>query len=329
MNALVPAFPDGINIHWVVRRKDCSEPLLRELKIDDAVVIDSGRGVVTNAIEFAGAVMRTIRETRRRNIDLWFSKYGAVNMAARLLGVRNVSFNDDDADIVPIIAKTSYPFADRVLCLTETRMKGYEEQAIRYDSFHELYYLHPNRFSPDQAVLERNQIDCRDPYCIIRLSALTAHHDVGVGGVAEDLLDEILAILSGKLRVYISSEKPLAEKYRPYGLSAGAADIHHLLAFAELLIGDSQTMSAEAAVLGTPAIRISDFTGKLSYLNTLESYGLITSFTPSNTGAILSLVRSLEFGARAKAEHRARREVMLKDKIDPVPWVVQQLLSLL
>ena len=52
-------------------------------------------------------------------------------------------------------------------------------------------------------------------------------------------------------------------------------DIHHVLYFAEMFIGDSQTMAAEAAVLGTPSLRFSDFTGKLNYLNELESPKLI------------------------------------------------------
>ena len=34
------------------------------------------------------------------------------------------------------------------------------------------------------------------------------------------------------------------------------SDMHHALAFASLYIGDTQTMAAEAAVLGTPSIRL-------------------------------------------------------------------------
>ena len=55
--------------------------------------------------------------------------------------------------------------------------------------------------------------------------------------------------------------------------------MHHALYFAEMFIGDSQTMTAEAAVLGTPALRLNNFVGKLGYLNELErkfnlTYGL-------------------------------------------------------
>jgi predicted glycosyltransferase len=55
-----------------------------------------------------------------------------------------------------------------------------------------------------------------------------------------------------------------------------------------MYIGDSQTMTAEAAVLGTPAIRFNDFVGELSYLEELEytfdlTYGIKTNFYKCQT----------------------------------------------
>ena len=43
------------------------------------------------------------------------------------------------------------------------------------------------------------------------------------------------------------------------------------MAFASLYIGDSQTMAAEAGVVGTPFVRLNDFVGRLSYLHELEA----------------------------------------------------------
>lgn len=58
--------------------------------------------------------------------------------------------------------------------------------------------------------------------------------------------------------------------------------IHHAMAFAKMYIGDSQTMAAEAAVLGTPSIRFNDFVGEIGYLEELENtyqltFGIMTS----------------------------------------------------
>ena len=42
------------------------------------------------------------------------------------------------------------------------------------------------------------------------------------------------------------------------------------MVFASLYIGDSQTMSAEAGVLGVPFVRFNDFVGRIGYLRELE-----------------------------------------------------------
>jgi len=42
--------------------------------------------------------------------------------------------------------------------------------------------------------------------------------------------------------------------------------MHHVMAFASLYIGDSQTMAAEAGVLGVPFVRFNDFVGRIGYL---------------------------------------------------------------
>ena len=59
--------------------------------------------------------------------------------------------------------------------------------------------------------------------------------------------------------------------------------MHHVMAFASLYIGDSQTMAAEAGVVGTPFVRLNDFVGRLSYLHELEAP---TDFTPRSDGYV-------------------------------------------
>lgn len=43
-----------------------------------------------------------------------------------------------------------------------------------------------------------------------------------------------------------------------------------MMAFASLYIGDSQTMAAEAGILGVPFVRFNDFVGRIGYLRELE-----------------------------------------------------------
>ena len=109
------------------------------------------------------------------------------------------------------------------------------------------------------------------------------------------------------------------------------------MVFASLYIGDSQTMSAEAGVLGVPFVRFNDFVGRIGYLRELEDtyelgYGIhATPLTadspirradglaqPSGVEALYERVEQLVAtpAEERKATFQSRREKMLSDKID-------------
>ena len=109
------------------------------------------------------------------------------------------------------------------------------------------------------------------------------------------------------------------------------------MVFASLYIGDSQTMSAEAGVLGVPFVRFNDFVGRIGYLRELEDtyelgYGIhATPLTadspirradglaqPSGVEALYERVEQLVAtpAEERKATIQSRREKMLSDKID-------------
>jgi hypothetical protein len=94
------------------------------------------------------------------------------------------------------------------------------------------------------------------------------------------------------------------------------------MAFASLYIGDSQTMAAEAGVLGVPFVRFNDFVGRIGYLNELENdYELGYGIKASSDGSVDALCSRVENLVAMKADERKvkfaeRRAKMLSDKID-------------
>lgn len=310
---------------WVLRDKDCLLGLARADGLRFTVLSAAQRGLVRNATTLTADIFRAIRLQRRLGIDCWLTKYGAACIAARLTGRRSIAFNDDDADVVPLIAATAYPFANAILAPTVTRMGRYERKTTRFDGNFELFYLHPNRFVPDRDALSRVGIDSGRPYLLVRLSALTAHHDVGARGVSEQVLRRIIELAEGRCRVFISSEKPLADEFEPYRIPIQPESMHHALAFARLLVGDSQTMTSEAAVLGTPAIRISSFVGRLSYLDELERYGLSFGFQPGDEASAIEKVRHILYAKVDANEFKTRRDAFLQVKGDPLPRFVRRI----
>jgi uncharacterized protein len=89
------------------------------------------------------------------------------------------------------------------------------------------------------------------------------------------------------------------------------------MAFAQLYIGDSQTMATEAAVLGVPALRYNSFAGKISVLKELENkYGLMFSYLPSEFNKLKEKLTEMLSMDNLKKEWQVRRMRMLEDKID-------------
>ena len=125
-----------------------------------------------------------------------------------------------------------------------------------------------------------------------------------------------------KPRIYITSERPLEPQFEKYRIKINPLDMHHVMAFASLYIGDSQTMAAEAGVLGVPFVRFNDFVGRIGYLRELEDkYELGYGIKASDEGSVDALCERVETlvsmpSAERKATFQSRREKMLSEKID-------------
>ncbi|MBT3221595.1 MAG: hypothetical protein HN348_21145 [Proteobacteria bacterium] len=304
---------------WVVRDKDCVVSLADEIGLEYYPLTKAATGFLGNGMELARATLSAIRLTHQLKIDVWVSKYGAGNIAARLCRRRAVAYNDDDADVVPLVARASYTPSIIALATDVTRMGHYERKTVRFPGYFELCYLHPNRFTPDRSVYADLGIKEGAPYAILRLSSLEAHHDVGIRGIEDSFIRRIITMAGDEIRIFINSEKPIPREFQRYQCPIPVHRIHHALAFAEFLVGDGQTMASEAAVLGTPAFRLNDFVGRLSYLEDLEKYGLAFGFLPGQEDALLEKLQQVIDNKNRRAEFEKRRQTMLEDKIDPVP----------
>ena len=182
--------------------------------------------------------------------------------------------------------------------------------------------MHPNYFKPDKNVI--NQFNpSGSPYFILRLVSLTASHDIGKSGIYDEFVKKIIFILEKKGKVFITSERKLPDFLEKYRIKINPLNIHHALYYANLVIGDSQTMIAEAAVLGTPAIRFNDFVGKLSYLEELEKkYKLAFGFRTNESEFLIEKIDELLTKKNLKKEWQRRRQKMLYEKIDVTDFMV-------
>ena len=319
----VSSFAD---VEWFLRDKDINRTLADQLGIEYRLVSRAGSGLAGNAREFLANIFRFASIGRRRKIDLWVTKYGACHISARLQGRMSLSFIDDDLELIPLMAWTSYPFVDEIVAPEVTRMGRWESKTVRFRGNFEISYLHPEKFKPDISIRSDMGLDDTTEFAIVRLSSLRAHHDSGIRGVAREVLMEVMDICGrAGIRVFITSERRLEEQLEPYRIAIGPERIHSALAEARFVLGDSQTMIQEAAVLGTPAVRMNDFVGRISIIGELERAGLAFGFRPEQKEDLLDTLEDLLSMSDWKDTFRARREALLSEWEDPAPLMVERI----
>ena len=194
----------------------------------------------------------------------------------------------------------------------------YTRKKIAYKGYQKIAYLHPDYFSPDYELI-KGIVGKNESFFIIRLVSLTAGHDLTGqhNGISMFLLDNLIDILSRYGRIFITSETVLDAKYDRYVLKMEPNLMHHLLSFATLFIGDSQSMCFEAGLLGTPYIRYNDFVGKISVLNEVEhTYKLGVGIPTDNPSRLLNVIEELLSTPDLKSVWREKVKQVYKDKID-------------
>jgi predicted glycosyltransferase len=198
--------------------------------------------------------------------------------ASLLLKKPCVSFEDTEHATEQI--RLYLPFATSV-CTPSCYRGDIGPKQIRYNGYHELAYLHPNRFTPNPAVLTELGLAEGDPFIIVRFVSWQASHDVGQHGIRDKV--GLVKALEQYGRVLITSEGALPPELQPYQIRVSPEKLHDLLYYATLYVGEGGTTASEAAVLGTPSIYVSSLVGTMgNFIELEETYGLLYSFTDGN-----------------------------------------------
>lgn len=226
-----------------------------------------------------------------------------------------------NTEIARLTNTVVYPLADYVVTPDAYWAKVHGNH-VTYPGYHELTYLHPNRFTPDPEVPKRHGIDITRPYFLIRFVSYKSSHDLGIDGLTPAQKIALVRALSEFGQVYISSESGLPPELEPHKLKIPASDMHQVMAFARLLVGESATMASESAVLGVPAFYISPF-GRGFTDDQERRYDLVHNFNGARFHADwLSEVRKLAADPNLPARAAASRERMLREKTDVTLWML-------
>lgn len=276
---------DGHQVVNVIRPKDVLEQLCIDANLPFYKVKDRPKkwGMFGLAIFLIEKIIEVFKIARKEKPDILIGSDGVLAVVGKLLHIPAFECYEDDGEAIALYAKMFFPIYTGLICPKCCSAWKWNNKKIAYPSYQEFGYLYPSQFTPDKSVVEKYGIDTSKTYFLIRFAKLTAHHDVGIHGMNTQIAEHVVELLKPHGQIYITSERELEPQFEPYRIRINPLDMHHVMAFASLYIGDSQTMAAEAGVLGTPFVRFNDFVGRLSYIHELECP---TDYTPRKDGYV-------------------------------------------
>jgi uncharacterized protein len=318
----------GHVVHVTMREKDVAKDLLEQYGVPYEVISRQREGLGL-AFEFLERGQRLWRSIGRFRPDFLLGCMGpsiaSVGRLRRLFSLdtaRIMVFYD--TEMASLTNSFVYPLADYV-CTADCYHGAVRGNHLTYPSYQQLAYLHPNRFTPDGDVARSVGVDPTRRYFLVRFVSYQASHDIGVTSIPLAKKVALVNALSKHGQVLVTSEKPLPSELQPFALRLPASRMHHVLAFASLLVGESATMASEAACLGVPAIYISPH-GR-GYTDDQEHrYGLVHNFTgPRFSEDWVRYAESLAADDQLVPRARDARARLLSEKMDLTAWMLSLL----
>lgn len=264
----------GHRVFWVATEKDISKYLLNLYHIKYFSLDKPDKSIASKIYHLFKNTFFCFRLIKNNNIDMIISRVSPyASLAGFLLGKPHFALADTETSGIYDTIFTKF-----VTCFLSANsfQRNLRADQIRFDGNIELFYLHPNRFKPDEGVYSLLGIAKNEPYVILRFVSWDAYHDKGLSGFTDENKLKAVREFSRYAKVFISSEKSLPKELEPYRFNIPPEKMHDALAYATLFFGESATMASESAVLGTPAIYLNK--NWLGYTDEEEKFGLLFSF---------------------------------------------------
>lgn len=309
----------GHEILITASEKDISYTLLDNYGFSYVKIGNYGKSILQKIINIPLLDLKFFLAVRKFKPDL-FLGFGSIREAhvSTLMGKPCIALDDTEH------AKWEHllyvPFTDTILTPSCFK-KDFGEKHIRYNGYTELQYLHPNRFTPNPAVLTELGLIEGAPFIIVRFVSWDASHDVGQHGIHDKI--GLVTALEKFGRVLITSEGVLPHELQSYQIRVSPEKLHDLLYYATLYVGEGATTASECAVLGTHAIYVN--TLRLGYTDEEEEiYGLVYTISDRNAMETEVLNKTLDLlnDPDLKIKGKMKCQMLLEDKKDVTAFMI-------
>jgi predicted glycosyltransferase len=300
--------------------------LLRAYGISFVSRGEGGRGASSKLWYLKKTSVKQYFRARRFKPDI-FLDFGTIYSCAASMMLRkpHLVFEDtENADLYRMLYK---PFVTKIFT-PQCFEKDLGRKQIRFSGYMELCYLHKNYFTPDATVLDEVGLEKGERFSIVRFVDWKAVHDIGYTGLSCD--DKILLVNELKKygKVFVSSEIPLPDELEKFRLKIKPEQLHSLMHYSVLVLGESATMASEAVVMGTPAIFI-DNVGRGYTTDLSKKYGNMYLYSPKhkNLNEIIEKARQVLTSTDCKKNALKIRDQIQKDSIDVTAFMVEKVLN--
>lgn len=226
-----------------------------------------------------------------------------------------------DTERATLNTALSKPFTD-IFFTPECFQLNLGKKHFRFDGLMEMSYLRNEYFQPDVSILKELNVSEGEKYSIVRFVSWNAHHDYGESGFSGNSRIALVKKLSQFSRVFISSEGNLPDELKSYQIKIPPDRIHHAMACASLYIGESPTMTTEAALLGTPSICVSSWACDCGNFTELKKHNLIQCFLPKEESKAIDSAVEIINNEKSKDEWQRKKQAYLEKKVDVTKFLV-------
>lgn len=317
----------GDEVAVVSRHKDLACDLLDRFGINHTPMSRASSGIIGLGMELAQRVRRISLFARKFRPEAMLGFGGvAISHVGRLMKIPSVVFYDSEN--ARLQTRLAWPFVSHLTVPEDYQGTVPKGRTERLPGTKDLSFFHPTAFTPDRERALRAGLDPDRKNVVLRFVSWNANHDIGKTGWQSHQISELISALDPDCALHVSAEGDADPLLAPHIWTGDPTDMHHLMAFSDLVAGESATMACEAAALGVPSIYAGvDFPG---YVDGLDQRGLVKALRPeqraSLTATALSLINNRESFDASRSEWLAncpdwaRAIVDTTDRMARNPW---------
>ena len=233
--------------------------------------------------------------------------------------IPHISF--DDTEHAKLNRFLYAPFTDFIISPNCFYEKISTTKHFKFKGYMELFYLHKNWFQPNIKIFDNLNISNKVNYTVFRFVSWNAFHDIGERGLSLEDKVKLVKYAEKFGPVFISSEGKIDKRLKKYEIKLEPNQLHDLLAFSTLYVGEGGTTASECAMLGVPSIYVNSLP-LMGYLKDAEKHGLL--YHISDLRSLYSKIN--EIHKKEKNFYKSKLKDLLANKIDPTSmliWIVK------